>query len=94
MSLRQVKLRLLVRAVVPRLQVLAPTRDAIRYLKRFLGETAERCTVRIGGRLAELRTAIHATDPGLFAPPALADAVTRTFRSVLTVAGAAGMLPP
>jgi hypothetical protein len=89
-----IKLRLLVRAAVPQMQVIAPTRDDIRYLKRFLGETAERCNRRIGKRLAGLLTAIHATDPGLFVPQEAADAVTRTFGFVLTVGGAAGTLPP
>jgi hypothetical protein len=89
-----IKLRLLVRAAVPSLQVLSPTRDDIRYLKRFLDETAERSNQRIGQRLADLLTAIHAGDPGLFVPQETADAVTRTFGFVLTVAGAVGTLPP
>jgi hypothetical protein len=89
-----IKLRLLVRAPVPQMQVLAPARDDIRYLKRFLDETAERSNRRIGERLAELLTAIHANDPGLFAPQDMADALTRTFGFVLSVAGRAGALPP
>jgi hypothetical protein len=89
-----IKLRLLVRTAVPQMQMIAPTRDDIRYLKRFLDETAERSNRHIGERLAELLTAIHATDPGLFAPQATADAVTRTFGFVVTIAGAAGTLPP
>src|SRR5262249_34259042 len=88
-----IKLRLLVRAAVSPMQVLAPTRDDIRYLKRFLDETAERANRQIGERLAELLTALHATDPGLFVPQTMADAVTRTFGFVLTVTGAAGTLP-
>jgi hypothetical protein len=36
-----IKLRLLVRAPVPSMQILAPTRDDIHFLKRFLDETAE-----------------------------------------------------
>ena len=82
------------RAAVPQMQVVAPTRDVIRYLKRFLDEAAEQSNRRIGERLAGLLTAIHATDPGLFVPQAMADAVTRTFGFVLTVAGAPGTLPP
>jgi hypothetical protein len=89
-----IKLRLLVRATVPQMQVLAPTRDDIRHLKRFLDETADRSNRRIGERLADLLTAIHAVDPGLFIPQETADAVTRTFGFVLTVAGAAGVPPP
>jgi hypothetical protein len=89
-----IKLRLLVRAPVPSLQVLGPTRDDIRYLKRFLDETAERSNRRIGVRLAELLTTIHSTDPGLIVPQEMADAVSRTFGVALTVAGAVGTLPP
>jgi hypothetical protein len=89
-----IKLRLLVRGPVPQMQVLSPTRDDIRYLKRFLDETAERSNRRIGDRLAELLTDLHAADPGLFAPQDTADAITRTFGIVLTVAGCGGTLPP
>jgi hypothetical protein len=66
----------------------------MRYLKRFLDETAERSNRRIGERLAELLTAIHATDPGLFVPQATADAVTGPFGFAVTVAGATGTVPP
>jgi hypothetical protein len=76
------------------MQILAPTRDDIRYLKRFLDETAERSNRRIGERLAEILTALHAVDGGLFVPQQMADAVTRTFGFVLFVAGVAGTLPP
>lgn len=89
-----IKLRLLVRSVVPQMQVIAPTRDDIRYLKRFLDESAERCNRQIGERLAELLTAIHRADRGLFIPQEVADVVTRTFGLVLTVAATAGVLPP
>jgi hypothetical protein len=89
-----IKLRLLVRAAVPQMRVLAPTRDDIRYLKRFLDETAERSNRRIGERLADLLTAIRAADPTLFVPQEMADAVSSTFGFVLTVAGTAGVLPP
>ena len=89
-----IKLRLLVRAAVPPMRVISPARDDIRYLKRFLDETAERSNRRIGARLAELLTEIHAGDPSLFVPQGTADAVTQIFGFVLTVAGAAGTLPP
>src|SRR5207237_5593113 len=49
-----IRFRLLVRAQVPSMQVLSPTRDDIRYLKRFLDETAEASNRRIGVRLADL----------------------------------------
>jgi hypothetical protein len=50
------------------MQGIAPMWDGLRYLKRFLDEAAARSNRRIGERLAELLTAIHATDPRLFAP--------------------------
>jgi hypothetical protein len=88
-----IRFRLLIRAPVPWLRVLSPTRDDIRYLKRFLDETATQSNHRIGERLAELLTTIHAADPGLFVAQEMADAITRRFGFVLTVAGAAGTLP-
>src|SRR5439155_7356061 len=51
-----IKLRLLVKSPVAPLRVLVPTRDDVRYLQRFLDETALRSNVRIGKRLAELLT--------------------------------------
>jgi hypothetical protein len=63
-------------------------------LKRFLDETVERCNQRVGQRLAELLSTIHADNPALFVPQEMADRVTRTFGFVLTVAGVAGTLPP
>jgi hypothetical protein len=89
-----IKLRLLVRAPVAPLRVLSPTRDDIRYLKRFLDETAESCNRRIGERLAELLTMIHTGDPTLFVPREQADRISETFGFALTVAGAGGTPPP
>jgi hypothetical protein len=87
-----IKLRLLVRASVPTLEVLSPNRDDVRYVKRFLDETAESCNRRIGERLAELLTLLHATHPGLFVPQELGDRLSDTFTFSLTVAAAAGTL--
>jgi hypothetical protein len=89
-----IRLRLLVRAPVPSMQVLSPTRIDIRYLKRFLDETAEVSNRRIGARLAERLSTIHAGNSALFLPQEMADRVTRTFGFVLPVAGVLGTLPP
>jgi hypothetical protein len=86
-----IKLRLLIRAPVQAPRVLAPTRDDFRYLKRFLDETATLCNQRIGNQLAEILTALHATDPTLFDPQEMANQLTALFRFVLTVAGVAGI---
>lgn len=85
-----IKLRLLVKGPVPADHVLAPTRDDLRYLKRFLDETANDANRRVGGRLADVLTALHQIDPTLFAAPAVADAVSATFGIALPVAGATG----
>lgn len=89
-----IKLRLLVRAQVPSLKILSPTRDDIRFLKRFLDETAAAANDRIGTRLAEVLSTIHTDNPGLFLPQEMADRVTRSFGFVLTVGGTPGTLPP
>jgi hypothetical protein len=89
-----VKFRLLIKEAVVSPRLLVPTREDIRHLKRFLDETAKVCNVRIGQRVAEVLTAIHGRDATLFLPQEAADRVTRLFGFVLTVAGAAGSLPP
>ena len=89
-----IKLRLLVRTAVPSMQVLSPTRDDIRFLRRFLAETAEVANRRIGTRLAELLSTIHAGNPAPFVPQEMADRIAGTFGFVLSVAGAPGVLPP
>lgn len=89
-----IKLRLLVHAPVDSPRVLFPTRDDIRYLKRFLEETAEQANERIGNRLAALLSTIHAGDPGLFIASDAADTLTRKCGFALVVAGATGALPP
>jgi hypothetical protein len=89
-----IKLRLLVRATVPSMRVIAPIRDDIRYLKRSLDETAERSNHRIGERLAELLTEIHVKDPTLFDLQETADTVSKTFGFALSVGGVSGTVPP
>jgi hypothetical protein len=88
-----VKLRLWAREPVKSPLVLSPTREDIRYLKRFLDETAQTCNASVGDRLAVLLTALHATDQTLFVPQEKADELTTTFGSPLTVAGATGAVP-
>lgn len=86
------KLRILLKAPVQAHKVLAPTRDDLRHLKRFLDETARSLNDRVGQRLAELLTALQA-DFG-FEPQDKANALSGRFGRVLTVDGAAGVLPP
>jgi hypothetical protein len=89
-----IKLRLLTKQPVQSPRTLAPTRDDLRYLKRFLDETAELCNRRVAERLAELLTTIHASDPGLFDPGTVANELSHTFGIALTVAGVLGVVPP
>jgi hypothetical protein len=89
-----VKFRLMVKEIVDSPRLLVPTRDDVRYLTRFLDETAQVCNDRIGQRVAEVLTAIHGRDPTLFAPQDFANQVTRSFSIPLVVAGSTGVLPP
>jgi hypothetical protein len=89
-----VKLRVWAKVAVDAPRLLAPARNDIRWVKMFLDETAEDCNKRVGERLAILLTLIHTDAPGIFIPQAMADQVTATFRMVLQVAGATGVLVP
>jgi len=88
-----VKFRLMIREPVESPRLIAPTWNDIIRLKRFLDETAKVGNERIGTRVAELLTTLHANDPTLFTPQEMADQVTVTFGFVLNVAGATGVLP-
>jgi len=89
-----IKFHLMIREPVESPRLLVPTRDDIGHLKQFMDETAEIANQRIGTRLAELLTTIHAGYPTLFAPQDMADRVTNAFGVVLSVAGATGVLLP
>ncbi|MBI3821841.1 MAG: hypothetical protein HY289_04070 [Planctomycetes bacterium] len=89
-----VKLRLWAKENVDAPRILAPTRSDLTYLKRFMDETAKRCNQRIGERLAELLTTIHASTPPLFNAQQMADRVASAFRLPLQVAGSTGIIPP
>jgi hypothetical protein len=89
-----VRLQLWAKEPVMGARILAPMRDDLRYLKRFLDETAEVCNRRIGERLGELLATILAATPTLFVPQAMADRLATIFRRPLQVAGSAGVVPP
>jgi hypothetical protein len=88
-----IKLRLLAKEHVEADRMLAPTRDDLRYLKRFLDEAADRCNTLIGDQLALLLTAIHADNPSVFVAQEIANEITATFGNVLSVNGALGIPP-
>lgn len=87
-----VKLRLLLREPVEAPRILAPTRDDIRYLKRFLDEIADYCNRRIGYRLAELITSIHQATPVLFDAQQKADELSSLFAFPVTISNQTGSI--
>jgi hypothetical protein len=89
-----VKLRLLSREVVDAPRLLAPTRNDVRYLKRFLDETATSCNSRVCARLADLLTTHHTATPEIFVPQEIANRVSAAFRVAASVAGALGVMTP
>jgi hypothetical protein len=84
------KFRVLVGGSVTPDRRLFPTADDLRYVKRFLSETANRVNQRVGARLAEILTMFHTTDPGLFDARAKADEVSGRFAFAVTINGRLG----
>ncbi len=70
---------------------LAPDTEDLRHIKRFLSESAEQVNIRVGKRLAELLTAYHASDLGLFDAKSEADALSRRLDFSVTIDGQAGI---
>ena len=89
-----VRLRLLAREPVEGPRLLSPSQNDLIYLKRFLDETASACNDRVGVRLAELLTILHAETPSLFGAQGMADSVTECFRIPVQIAGTSGVMPP
>lgn len=87
-----VKLRLWTRESVQAPMGLYPTRDDLRYVKRFLDETADLCNRRIGERLAELLTTMLNESPKLFDAQEEANGLSTAFGIVLSVGGRTGVL--
>jgi hypothetical protein len=74
-----VKFGLLSRQSVDASRLLIPTRDDVRYVKRFLDETAKSVNLRVAKRLAELLTTFHADNPSLFDPQKIANEFSKDF---------------
>lgn len=85
------KLRMLIGGPVPADQRLAPTTEDLRYVKRFLSETATDVNQRVGNRLAVLLEGFHAADPALFDGQTKADEVSRRFAFPVTIGGHVGV---
>ncbi len=84
------KLRFLLKEQIAVGTLLAPTKEDLRYVKRFLFETARHTNRRIGQRLAELLTEIHQADSELFDARSVADKISTQFGLALTIHGEAG----
>lgn len=84
------KLRFLAKEQIAAGTLLAPTKEDLRYVKRFLFETARHTNERIGQRLAELLTEIQQSDAGLFDAQRKAHEISYQFGLVLAVHGKVG----
>jgi len=89
-----VKLRLLLQEEVESPQLLVPNPADLGYVKRFLDLTARSVNQKVGHRLAELLTTIHAGNPVLFTPQKIADQPASQFGIPLIVAAALGTPSP
>lgn len=86
------KFKMLVKRGVESNRILSPaTRDII-YVKRFLVETAESVNLRVGGRLAEVLTALHSENPALFDPAEKANSLPKELGFAVTINGTVGAL--
>ncbi len=86
------RLTLMVKAEVASGNMLSPNLSDLRYVKRFLVETANLTNNRIGNRLADLLTERHEDDATLFNPQELADSISGRFQKSLTIHGFAGLI--
>jgi hypothetical protein len=71
---------------------LAPTTDDLRYVKRFLSETATHANQRIGARLADLLAEFHRADTTLFDAQDKANQLSRQSATSLIVNGYVGVI--
>lgn len=69
---------------------LAPTTEDLRYVKRFLSETATHTNQRAGIRLAQLLDGFHVANPALFDAQATANEVSRRLSFAVTIHGEVG----
>ncbi len=87
------RLTLMVKTEVQSGNTLDPNLFDLRYVKRFLIETADHTNDRIGQRLADLLTERHQDDSTLFVPQELADSISGRFQQSLSINGFAGVVP-
>ena len=80
----------MVKAKVTRDTTLNPDLFDLRYVKRFLVETANHTNDRVGQRLASLLTERSQDDSTLFDRQDLADNISRYFQQSLSIDGHTG----
>ncbi len=85
------KLRILVGGPVAADRRLSPSSKDLRYVKRFLSETATSVNGRIGLRLAHLLDRLHVADSTLFDAQAKANEVSRSFALSVAIHGRVGV---
>ena len=71
---------------------LSPSADDIRFVKRFLSETAASTNRRVGFQLAAILTEFHRADPTLFAAQLKANELAQKLTIAVTVDGFAGVI--
>lgn len=86
------KLRMLVGGPVPADRRLSPIAEDLRYVKRFLTETATDVNQRVSTRLAALLEVFHLADAVLFDAQARANEVSQLFTFPVTINGHVGVL--
>jgi hypothetical protein len=86
------RLTLMVKRKVASNVALNPGPNDLRYVKRFLVETANRTNTRIGARLALVLTERINEDSGLFIVKELANQVSNSFQQELSINGVVGVL--
>lgn len=85
------KLRMLSRTEVGADRLLTPTRIDLRYVHKFLADTADYANRWVGGKLALLLTEIHRQNSTVFDNQAKADEISRIFHLSLEIDGAKGV---
>jgi hypothetical protein len=86
------RFRVLIGGPVAHDRQLFPSTDDLRYVKRFLSETATRTNQRVAGRLAQLLTGFHVADPALFDALTRANELSQRFALPVTIHGVMGAL--
>jgi hypothetical protein len=84
------KFRMLINGPVTAESRLSPTTEDLRYVKRFLSETAAQTNQRVGLRLAQLLDSFHGADPTLFDAQDKANQASRRLALTLTIGGCTG----